>query len=106
MKHLMKFMFLVSIPLLIFTSCSDDDDSSMVDQEQSIASIVTGDPNFSLLEAAVVRAGLVETLSGNGSFTVFAPDNDAFQSAGLGTESAINSVPVEALRSIDRKSVV
>ena len=33
---------------------------------------------FSTLLAAVKAAGLVETLSGKGPFTVFAPTNDAF----------------------------
>lgn len=100
MKNLMKFFILVSIPLLTLTSCSSDDDSMMGNSEDSIATIVTNNPDFSLLEAAVVRAGLVETLSGNGTFTVFAPDNDAFAAAGLGTESAINAMPVEILRSV------
>jgi uncharacterized surface protein with fasciclin (FAS1) repeats len=35
-------------------------------------------PNLSTLVAAVTQAGLVETLSGTGPFTVFAPTNDAF----------------------------
>lgn len=35
-------------------------------------------PNFSILVEAVVKAGLVEALSGTGPFTVFAPTNDAF----------------------------
>lgn len=35
-------------------------------------------PNLSTAVAAIKAAGLVETLSGPGPFTVFAPDNDAF----------------------------
>jgi transforming growth factor-beta-induced protein len=35
-------------------------------------------PNFSILVQAVVKAGLVEALSGTGPFTVFAPPNAAF----------------------------
>lgn len=35
-------------------------------------------PNFSILVQAVVKAGLVEALSGTGPFTVFAPTNAAF----------------------------
>ena len=37
------------------------------------------------LVAAVKAAGLVETLSGNGPFTVFAPVNDAFENLPAGT---------------------
>src|SRR5690606_24829162 len=37
------------------------------------------------LVAAVKAAGLVETLSGKGPFTVFAPVNDAFENLPAGT---------------------
>ncbi len=42
-------------------------------------------PNLSTLVAAVKAAGLVETLSGAGPFTVFAPTNDAFGKLPAGT---------------------
>lgn len=35
--------------------------------------------SFSILVQAVVKAGLVETLNGNGPFTIFAPTNSAFE---------------------------
>ena len=44
----------------------------------TIAEIAAGDENFSTLVAALQAAGLVETLAGEGPFTVFAPTNDAF----------------------------
>ncbi len=40
-------------------------------------------PNLSNLVEAVKAAGLVETLNGPGSFTVFAPTNDAFDRADM-----------------------
>ena len=42
-------------------------------------------PNLSTLVAAVKAAGLVDTLSGPGPFTVFAPTNDAFNKLPAGT---------------------
>ncbi len=47
-------------------------------QNQTIAQIVASNPNFSTLLTAVKAAGLVDTLSGMGPFTVFAPTNEAF----------------------------
>merc|ERR1712142_153595 len=44
----------------------------------TIAGLVSTDERFSTLLAAVSAAGLVDTLSGEGPFTVFAPTNDAF----------------------------
>ena len=40
-------------------------------------------PVFETLVAAVTEAGLVETLSGDGPFTVFAPTDDAFAAASM-----------------------
>lgn len=46
--------------------------------DQTIVEIASGNPDFSTLVTAVTKAGLVETLSGPGPFTVFAPTNAAF----------------------------
>jgi uncharacterized surface protein with fasciclin (FAS1) repeats len=44
----------------------------------TIVDIAASDDTFSTLVAAVTAADLVETLSGEGPFTVFAPTNEAF----------------------------
>jgi uncharacterized surface protein with fasciclin (FAS1) repeats len=44
----------------------------------TIVAVAQGNENFSTLVAAVTAAGLGETLSGAGPFTVFAPTNEAF----------------------------
>lgn len=56
----------------------------------SIVDIALNDPNFSTLVAALVKAELVETLSGDGPFTVFAPTNDAF--AALFTALSVSGI--------------
>merc|ERR1712242_317400 len=45
---------------------------------KTIAELVVSEPRFSTLLAAVKAADLVDTLSGEGPFTVFAPTNEAF----------------------------
>lgn len=45
----------------------------------NIAELVVASPEFSTLLAAVQAAGLVDTLAGEGPFTVFAPTNGAFE---------------------------
>jgi len=52
---------------------------------QSIVEIAAGDERFSTLVAAVTAAGLADTLSGPGPFTVYAPTNDAFAALPEGT---------------------
>ncbi|MEO1647158.1 MAG: fasciclin domain-containing protein, partial [Chloroflexota bacterium] len=51
---------------------------ALAQEEGTIVDIAAGDENFSTLVSLVEAAGLVETLSGEGPFTVFAPTNDAF----------------------------
>jgi pentapeptide MXKDX repeat protein len=48
---------------------------------QTIVDVAAGNPDFSILVAAVTEAGLAETLSGDGPFTVFAPTDEAFEEA-------------------------
>ena len=47
-------------------------------QSTTVVDVVVNSENHTMLEAAVVAAGLVETLSGDGPFTVFAPTDAAF----------------------------
>ncbi|MCK8483452.1 fasciclin domain-containing protein [Aliiroseovarius sp. S2029] len=54
-------------------------------QADNIVEIAAADDRFSTLVAAVTAAGLVETLSGPGPFTVYAPVNDAFDALPDGT---------------------
>ncbi|WP_200974301.1 fasciclin domain-containing protein [Echinicola sp. 20G] len=64
---------------LFFTACNDEDEPMPI-EEDSIVDIVVDSPDFTILESAVVEADLVSTLEGDGPFTVFAPNDDAFMS--------------------------
>ena len=46
--------------------------------DKTIVALAQSNPQVSTLVTAVTAAGLGETLSGTGPFTVFAPSNDAF----------------------------
>lgn len=50
-----------------------------------IVDVAVGNGSFGTLVAAVQAAGLVETLKGEGPFTVFAPTDDAFAALPAGT---------------------
>ena len=52
---------------------------------QTIVDIAVADGRFTTLVAAVQAAGLVDTLAGEGPFTVFAPTDDAFAKLPAGT---------------------
>jgi uncharacterized surface protein with fasciclin (FAS1) repeats len=55
------------------------------DAPGTIVEIASGAPNFKTLVAAVKAAGLADTLSGKGPFTVFAPTDAAFAKLPAGT---------------------
>ncbi len=57
--------------------------------DPNIVEVAVGNDNFSTLVTAVKAAGLVETLSGEGPFTVFAPTNDAFNKLPEGTVASL-----------------
>jgi uncharacterized surface protein with fasciclin (FAS1) repeats len=59
-----------------------------------IVDIAAGNEAFSTLVAAVTAAGLVDTLKGEGPFTVFAPTDDAFAALPEGTvEALLEDIP-------------
>ena len=65
-----------------------------VEMPKTIVDIAVADGRFTTLVAAVQAAGLVETLSGEGPFTVFAPTDDAFKKLPEGTvEGLLKDIP-------------
>ena len=66
----------------------------------NIVETAQGNPNFTYLVAAVVRANLAATLSGAGPFTVFAPTNQAFIAAGFPTIASIQAADPAVLTGI------
>jgi transforming growth factor-beta-induced protein len=84
-------MFAASLAVLFgVSSCSKDDESKDIMQTKNIVDVASADPNFSILVAALNKAGLANTLQGAGPFTVFAPTNAAF--AGLLADLGISSL--------------
>jgi uncharacterized surface protein with fasciclin (FAS1) repeats len=58
---------------------------------------VNTDPNYSIFKAALTRTGLLSTISTrNTSFTIFAPDNNAFIASGLSL-ATVNALPLTTL---------
>ncbi|MGB0616257.1 MAG: fasciclin domain-containing protein, partial [Acidimicrobiales bacterium] len=107
MRSLLRLLALLLSVSLIAAACGDDDpveeaddaaestdaaepsddettDDGMAEEDEgpgTIVDVAVGAGSFETLVAAVTEAGLVETLSGDGPFTVFAPTDDAFAAA-------------------------
>jgi uncharacterized surface protein with fasciclin (FAS1) repeats len=69
-------------------------------EEKSIVDIAVDDGRFSTLVAAVQAAGLAETLSGDGEFTVFAPTDEAFDKLPEGTMESLLDDPEGTLKDV------
>lgn len=84
--------------LAVVAACGDDDSTTTTtvaatteapDEVGDIVAVASGAGSFSTLVAAVQAAGLVDTLQGDGPFTVFAPTDDAFAELPAGVLDAL-----------------
>jgi uncharacterized surface protein with fasciclin (FAS1) repeats len=76
-------------------------DTTAVVETPNIVGVASANADFSTLVTAVKAAGLVETLSGTGPFTVFAPNNAAFAKLPAGTlDGLLKPENVEKLKAI------
>jgi uncharacterized surface protein with fasciclin (FAS1) repeats len=66
----------------------------------TIVDIASSNEDFSTLVTSVTEAGLVDTLSGEGPFTVFAPTNAAFEALPAGTLDSLLADPQGALTDV------
>jgi transforming growth factor-beta-induced protein len=91
-RRYFPIMVMLLATAVLFTSCKKDDDEDMDDMNQpkSIAAIASENSQFSTLVDALNKANLATTLDGNGTFTVFAPTNDAFSA--LFQELGVNGI--------------
>jgi uncharacterized surface protein with fasciclin (FAS1) repeats len=72
-----------------FASAAGAQDTS----SKNIVEIAQSNPDLSTLVTAVSKAGLADTLSGPGPFTVFAPTNAAFSALPAGTLDSLLANP-------------
>ena len=95
-----SLLVLAVLSIFVFVSCTStkgSEDNMMkeeVMEKPSIAEIAVDDGRFTTLVAALDAAGLVETLSSEGEYTVFAPTDDAFAMLPEGTvEGLLENIP-------------
>jgi len=93
---LIKSLTVLSIVGIMVASCGEAKKEEVVEEvvveeavevveTPNIVGVASANADFSTLVTAVGAAGLVETLSGEGPFTVFAPTNAAFGKLPAGT---------------------
>jgi uncharacterized surface protein with fasciclin (FAS1) repeats len=75
-------------------------DAVLLPERVTVVDVIVNSADHNILEAAVLEAGLAETLSGDGPFTVFAPTDAAFAALPEGTIEALLADPLGALTDI------
>lgn len=94
MKIISKTFKLLTVFLMVLgiTACSDDDDNNGPGVQATTVVDVALANNLTSLAAALEATDLVATLQGSGPFTVFAPDNDAFDALLTATGLDLNNL--------------
>ncbi len=90
-------LMMIGVLVGMVAACKNDDDNTV--EPQSITDIVVANNDFTILRAAVTRAGLADALAA-GTLTVFAPNDAAFIASGIPDVAAVNAMDEARLRSI------
>jgi len=78
-KLIFGSLLLAFSSMFILTSCSDDDEApAATPTPKTLTATIAADARFTILVDALTRTGLDATLDAAGTYTVFAPTNDAF----------------------------
>lgn len=97
MKYI-KHFFSVLIIASLFSSCDSKDDNTITGD--NLQTVISQNADLSLFAAAITRAKLEYFLNGPGPFTIFAPNNAAFNAAGIMTAADLNAIDTNLLVSL------
>jgi uncharacterized surface protein with fasciclin (FAS1) repeats len=80
---------LLALGLAILSACAS------VPSARPVAATISATPQLSTLSSLIDKAGLTSTLNGTGSFTVFAPSNEAFKAVPQKTMDELAANPAK-----------
>ena len=84
-KHISRVLslFLILSVGFVFIACEEDEDVMDDEPAGTIYQEVSDAASYTILEAAINKAGLQNTLGGSGNYTLLAPSDQAFINAGI-----------------------
>lgn len=90
-KNKIKSLLVIMLSLVLVSSSiyASGDDKSTTSTQKDIVTTAVDAGSFKTLAAALQAANLVETLKGEGPYTVFAPTDEAFAKLPEGTVEAL-----------------
>lgn len=105
MKNLKKLIPCLLLILIIFQSCDNDDNNTI--EPSTVVNLAVDSADLTSLVSALQKADLVNTLNGEGPFTVLAPTNDAFAAfLSANNFNSLDDVPTNVLTKILLNHVV
>jgi uncharacterized surface protein with fasciclin (FAS1) repeats len=96
-----KLPVIFFISLLVITGCKKEDLTTPKDKTAAtrlMGDFIRNNYDLSLLAAAMAKTGLLDSLNQNGPYTIFAPDNNAFNSIGISSPGAFDAMNIDSLR--------
>ena len=106
MKNLKKLLPGLLLMFIVFQSCDNNDDDNTI-EPSTVVNLAVDSADLTSLVSALQRADLVDTLNGEGPFTVLAPTNDAFAAfLSANNFNSLDEVPTSVLTNILLNHVV
>src|SRR5215216_3212702 len=96
MKFIKRILLIVFIAVA-FTTC--DKDETVVAQD-NLDTIINANADLSLYKAALIKTKLTTFTQGPGPFTIYAPNNAAFNAMGVNSETDLNLIDSSLLTTI------
>ena len=79
LKRSVAVMMAMLMSAFVLISCDDEDDDMATPVQKTITETAAETPRFIILVSALKRTGLDAVLNGTDEYTVFAPNNEAFE---------------------------
>ncbi|MDF2188001.1 fasciclin domain-containing protein [Paraflavitalea sp. CAU 1676] len=96
-------MSIIAAATLTLTACSKSDDDKPA--EKNINETVAADAQLTLFEAAVVKAGMSNTLASTSNLTLFAPDDNALKQIDLNGDGTADLDTEAKIKALDANGV-
>lgn len=109
MIHFLKILFVALVLCLTGIGCKKDNLTAPVDittVPRTIGAFIENNYDLSLLHSALVKTGLIDSLKQAGAYTLFAPDNAAFNTIGIASTADLDKMNTDSLRFILKYHVI
>jgi len=106
-KLMSKYCILVLIVAIAFVSCDKREQNIAFAPgiSDNLATVASKETNLTVFVAAVKRTQLDADIALLGNYTIFAPTDAAFASAGI-TSATVATLPIDLLRSVLRNHII